>query len=251
MFAVILAAVITAIVGLSFIGKKEEKNYEELRSEAVETTKETDADKKETEDIKETSRHETKETEENETPVYEASMTIDHEKMKKVNSDYVCWINIPGTDISYPVVLPEDNDFYLHRTFEEKDYAYAGTLFIDAFSEKGLDQDNLIIYGHNMKNGTMFADVDQFSEKEFWNEHQDVDVYLEDREIRMTVVASVVGACDAKLRSIDTIEKLKDFCKDKTITNGTIPGEWEQMYVLVTCNYTGDNYRTYLFCKRK
>ena len=54
MFAVILAVVITVIVGLSFIGKKEEKNYEELRSEAVETTKETDADKKETEDIKET-----------------------------------------------------------------------------------------------------------------------------------------------------------------------------------------------------
>lgn len=249
-FAVVLAAVIAAIVGLSFIGKKEKKSYEELRSQAVETTTETESQSKDKENMQETSKYETEETKENEAPAYEASMTIDHEKMKKLNSDYACWINIPGTDISYPVVLPEDNDFYLHRTFEKK-YLYAGTLFIDAFSEKGLDQDNLIIYGHNMKNGTMFADVDQFSEKEFWDEHQDVDVYLEDREIRMTVVASVVGACDAKLRSIDTIEKLKDFCKDKTITNGTIPGEWEQMYVLVTCNYTGDNYRTYLFCKRK
>jgi sortase B len=213
MFAVILAAVITAIVGLSFIGKKEEKNYEELRSEAVETTKETDADKKETEDIKETSRHETKETEENETPVYEASMTIDHEKMKKVNSDYVCWINIPGTDISYPVVLPEDNDFYLHRTFEEKDYAYAGTLFIDAFSEKGLDQDNLIIYGHNMKNGTMFGELQKFKDNDYFEGHPYIEIHTPN-ELRVYQIFSVRDVSS----DIDTLNfALSDFSKKEYI----------------------------------
>ena len=179
--------------------------------------------------------------------VYESQYNFD--TLREENKDIIAWINIPGTNVDYPVLF-DGTDEYLHKNLGGEDSA-SGCIYVDATTKNVLDDEINIIYGHNMKNGTMFADVDQFSEKECWNEHQDVDVYLEDREIRMTVVASVVGACDAKLRSIDTIEKLKDFCNDKSITNGTIPGEWEQMYVLVTCNYMGDNFRTYLFCKRK
>lgn len=212
-FAVVLAAVIAAIVGLSFIGKKEKKSYEELRSQAVETTTETESQSKDKENMQETSKYETEETKENEAPAYEASMTIDHEKMKKLNSDYACWINIPGTDISYPVVLPEDNDFYLHRTFEEKDYAYAGTLFIDAFSEKGLDQDNLIIYGHNMKNGTMFGELQKFKDNDYFEGHPYIEIHTPN-ELRVYQIFSVRDVSS----DIDTLNfALSDFSKKEYI----------------------------------
>ena len=146
--------------------------------------------------------------------VYESQYNFD--TLREENKDIIAWINIPGTNVDYPVLF-DGTDEYLHKNLGGEDSA-SGCIYVDATTKNVLDDEINIIYGHNMKNGTMFADVDQFSEKEFWNEHQDVDVYLEDREIRMTVVASVVGACDAKLRSIDTIEKLKDFCNDKSIT---------------------------------
>ena len=149
--------------------------------------------------------------------VYESQYNFD--TLREENKDIIAWINIPGTNVDYPVLF-DGTDEYLHKNLGGEDSA-SGCIYVDATTKNVLDDEINIIYGHNMKNGTMFADVDQFSEKEFWNEHQDVDVYLEDREIRMTVVASVVGACDAKLRSIDTIEKLKDFCNDNPRRMGT------------------------------
>lgn len=235
-FAVVLAAVIAAIVGLSFIGKKEKKSYEELRSQAVETTTETESQSKDKENMQETSKYETEETKENEAPAYEASMTIDHEKMKKLNSDYACWINIPGTDISYPVVLPEDNDFYLHRTFEKK-YLYAGTLFIDAFSEKGLDQDNLIIYGHNMKNGTMFGTLKAFKNKEYFDSHPHIEIHTPN-EVRVYQIFSVRNvSCDIntlnyKLDEFDKKEYIKNAIEESVQSRDVDEG---QIVTLYTC----------------
>lgn len=88
------------------------------------------------------------------------------EKLKSINSEYKFWINIPNTEIDYPVVQSKDNEFYLKNNFyREEDIA--GTIFIDCENDISNDK-NLILYGHNMRNGSMFADINKFKEKDFF-----------------------------------------------------------------------------------
>ncbi len=90
---------------------------------------------------------------------------IDFGELQQVNSDIVGWLRIRALDISYPVVQGEDNDFYLHRTFEKEDN-FAGCLFVNCDNNRKLTDQNTIIYGHNMKNGSMFGKLKQFREEE-------------------------------------------------------------------------------------
>ncbi len=83
-------------------------------------------------------------------------IAVDFESLKNINPDLICWLYIPVLDLSYPVVQGEDNDWYLHRTFEGT-ANFAGSIFADAAVEHPLEDPNTIIYGHSMKNQTMFG----------------------------------------------------------------------------------------------
>ena len=108
-----------------------------------------------------------------------------------------------------------------------------------------------IIYGHNMKNGTMFKDVDKYNDKDFFDSHENITIYLEERKIDLKPEFCCYGNADEKLRKIEDINTLNEFCKDKTISNGTTPETFNNLYVLVTCNYYGNDYRTYLICTER
>lgn len=90
---------------------------------------------------------------------------IDFTQLQQVNSDIVGWLRIRALDISYPLVQGEDNDYYLHRTFEGEENI-AGCLFVNCYNHADLTDQNTIIYGHNMKNGSMFGKLKQFREEE-------------------------------------------------------------------------------------
>ena len=90
---------------------------------------------------------------------------IDFTQLLSVNSDIVGWLRIRALDISYPVVQGKDNDYYLHRTFEKTDN-FAGCLFVNSYNIGDFTDQNTIIYGHNMKNGSMFGKLKNFSDPE-------------------------------------------------------------------------------------
>ncbi len=110
--------------------------------------------------------HETKTVTENGKQVTLPVMAnpIDFDELKSVNEDIVGWLRIRALDISYPVVQGEDNDFYLHRTFEKTDN-FAGCLFLNYLNKPDLTDQNTIVYGHNMRNGSMFGKLKQFREE--------------------------------------------------------------------------------------
>ena len=90
---------------------------------------------------------------------------IDFTQLLSVNSDIVGWLRIRALDISYPVVQGKDNDYYLHRTFEKTDN-FADCLFVNSYNMGDFTDQNTIIYGHNMKNGSMFGKLKNFSDPE-------------------------------------------------------------------------------------
>ena len=124
----------------------------------------------------------------------------------------------------------------------------AGSIYIDKYTGCAFEDTMTILYGHNMKNGSMFKDVDRFSEDAFYETHQDVSIYLPEGEKHLHPFLVVVGSSDTALRSIQTAKDLEEFCNGKEITQGSISEELGQATVLVTCNYTGSDYRTYVFC---
>ena len=85
--------------------------------------------------------------------------------------DLVGWIKVDGTPIDYPVMQTQDDpEFYLHRGFD-KEYAASGVPFMDAVSDIFVPTSNFLIYGHNMKNGTMFHDLLEYEDKAFYEQH--------------------------------------------------------------------------------
>ena len=93
------------------------------------------------------------------------------------NSDMVGWLTVLNTNIDYPFVQAADNDFYLRRDFNGA-YALAGTLFMDYRCAKDFTSKNTIIYGHHMRNGSMFGTLKKFRDKDFFAANRTAVIYL-------------------------------------------------------------------------
>lgn len=92
-------------------------------------------------------------------------ISVDWEGLQSRNEDIVAWILVPAVEISYPVMQADDNEYYLHRDID-RNYLFAGSVFMDAFNSPSLFNYNTIIYGHNMRDGSMFARLKEFQQKE-------------------------------------------------------------------------------------
>lgn len=95
---------------------------------------------------------------------------VDFAKLKEKNSDTVGWLKMPGTNVDYPVVKSEDNSFYLTRNFNKEDNI-AGWIYADYRNKVDGSDLNLVIYGHNMKDGSMFGTVKKALNKD-WNNNE-------------------------------------------------------------------------------
>ncbi len=102
-------------------------------------------------------------------------------RLHAINPDIAAWIRVDSTKINYPVMFtPNEPQKYLRKAFDGK-YSESGVPFIGGGT---LESDNIIIYGHNMKNGTMFSDLLKYERKDFWEAHKTVylDTLYEQRE---------------------------------------------------------------------
>lgn len=114
---------------------------------------------------------------------------VSFENLHNENNDYLFWLYIPNTKIDYPVMMSRNNKDYLHSSFY-KEKLYAGTLFIDALSQKQENQDNLIVYGHNMKDGSMFGTLKKWRSEKYFNDHKFIEIYTE-KEKRVYLIFAV------------------------------------------------------------
>ena len=110
------------------------------------------------------------------------------ESLMSKNEDMFGWIDVKGTEIEYPVMFtPDDPEYYLRRDFS-REYSMAGTPFIDGRTPE--ESDNYIIYGHNMKNGSMFSELTRYSEEAYMREHPWITLTTSSGEIKYQVIAA-------------------------------------------------------------
>lgn len=111
--------------------------------------------------------------------------TIDFAGLQETAPDAYAWIVIPGTDIDYPIVQhPEEPEYYLRRTPEGTE-ATRGSIFTELYNSTDWTDNNTVIYGHNMRNGSMFAGLHKFENKEFFEENEYVYIYSPDNMVRV------------------------------------------------------------------
>lgn len=116
---------------------------------------------------------------------------IDFKELQSINTDIRGWLRIRALDISYPLVQAEDNDFYLHRTFEKEDN-FAGCLFVNCDNEPDFTDTNTIIYGHNMKNGSMFGKLKQFADPDVFDKSRYFWIFTPDFIYQYRIFSAMV-----------------------------------------------------------
>lgn len=168
----------------------------------------------------------------------------------EINPDIVGWLIIPDTKINYPVVQTTDNEKYLHTGFDGTE-SVAGTIFLDYESDSSLMGKNNIIYGHNMRNGTMFHDLNLFKDKDFFKSHPYLYIYTKDNVLKLKIVSCFYGKADVAMRQtrFDSQEEFTEFV-DKLIKEcpyAEVPQTpVKSLYTFITCSYEVDDGRTYL-----
>lgn len=132
--------------------------------------------------------------------------------LKKLNPDVKAWIQVPKTNIDYPVVQGQDDMEYINKNVYGE-FELSGAIFLSCLNKDDFSDPYNLVYGHNMKNGGMFADVVDFTNKEYFETHQKGKLYLTDatRKIRFFACMKVTAA-DAKIYHPDGYRKenLKD-----------------------------------------
>lgn len=107
-----------------------------------------------------------------------------YDKLKDINKDYIFWLYIPNTNINYPVVKVKSNEEYLYKNFKGEDNK-GGSIFVD--SKSGLDKDNIIIHGHNMKDKSMFGTLSNLLKPDYLKENKDIYIYLENKVLKYEI----------------------------------------------------------------
>lgn len=96
--------------------------------------------------------------------------TVDFEALRETSPDIIGWLALPDTAINYPVTQADDNEYYLHHLYDGT-YNKTGCLFADYENQENFSDRNTIIYGHNMRDGSMFATLNEYDEQSYYDGH--------------------------------------------------------------------------------
>lgn len=190
-----------------------------------------------------------------------AIATAAHEKYSALfdqNNDFIGWICIEGTNVNYPVMQTPDNpDYYLKHSFE-KTYSDYGVPYIEESCAVGLSN-NVVIYGHHMKNGSMFADLCMYTDKGFYEEHKTIQFDTLSTLGKYEVVAVFKFNTNKetfKYNECCTMneEAFKEFMSqvhERELYDTGVDAEYgDQLLTLSTCEYTYTNGRLVVIAKK-
>jgi sortase B len=179
---------------------------------------------------------------------------VDFAGLRGVNQDFSAWLMCPGTNINYPVVRGADNDYYLTHMFNNATNS-AGALFIDYRNKSGFADRCTIIYGHHMRNHSMFWTLTRYKNQSFYNAHPTMRLLTEDGNYEVQIFSGFVASTSDKawrlyfisdedyLNWIQELRWRSLFTADVPITKD------DRIITLSTCDYEFNDARYVLYGK--
>ena len=194
-----VAAAILAMCCLAFglrgflAERKAGSEYETLlrREETESTVDDTTTETESTEELfVETGTAQKTETAATESQGFVTREDIDFAKLQAQNPHIYAWIEVEGTKVDYPIVQhPTDKSYYLTHTIDGVKTT-AASIYTESFNSTDFEDHHTVIYGHNMKNGTMFRTLHNFEDYDFFEEHRDITIYMPDQTRHYEVFAA-------------------------------------------------------------
>ena len=220
--------------------------YDSLRQYASEEVNATETAEK-VSDIKPIELEEAEERKElksNENREDFPEMEVDFKALREKNPDTVGWLYVGSCGISYPIVQGEDNDYYMHHTFEGTVNS-SGAIIMDYRDDKYLKDWNTFIYGHNMKNGSMFGSLKKLlNDETLYDSDPYIYVYLPGYIYRYKIFSYYKDKPDSKMYwTADTLQEYRQYIRDALSLSvrdlGVETSEENNMVTLVTCSGSG------------
>lgn len=182
-------------------------------------------------------------------------------ELQQQNEDIKGWLCIENTNINYPILQTNNNDYYLTHDFKKNKNPY-GSIFINSNSKLNEINSNTIIYGHNMKNGQMFYDLTKYEERSFYDQHQVIKLTTEDTEQQYQIISVFKSTAKKEpntfkyyeysyLENEDVYKEYINHCKAIELYDTGVSAEYgEQLITLVTCEYSQEDGRMVVVAKK-
>ena len=169
------------------------------------------------------------------------------------NVNPAMWIQCEGTPIDYPVMQGTDNEYYLYHLPDGTPNGL-GSIFMDYQNDPGLQDDNTILYGHHMQNGSMFASIDQYKDQSYFNQHPSLTLSTPEETYRVDLFAGYVGEGSKPLpihfgtegEYSSFIQEVKEKSTFESNMEVTVQ---DHILTMVTCDYDFSDARYILFGK--
>ena len=172
---------------------------------------------------------------------------VDFDTLTRENPDVWGWIYCEGTPINYPVVFGRDNDYYLERNFRQK-YDPSGSIFSDGANTKGVVNSNIILYGHHMLDGSMFASLKNWFQQDYYDAHPVMWLLTPEQNYRVVLFAAYPTSADSWTYAIylgpsAQFDSYLQVAKSSSAFSSDVTLEPDAHYVVLsTCAYDGDEY---------
>ena len=184
-----------------------------------------------------------------EDPVIETLRNTELKMLQEKNPDVVAWIVIPNTPISYPVLQGEDNAFYLKHNWK-KERNSGGSIFMECKNSPDFTDFNTLVYGHRMRDSSMFNALQYYEDADFLAEHPRIYIVTDESVLVYDIFASGrVTITDPVYWLITDQERYKqpmiDFClENSAVDTGIVPTAADRLLTLSTCtSVRGSDYR--------
>lgn len=171
---------------------------------------------------------------------------MDFDKLKELNADTVAWITFNDEVIDYPVVQGDDNKFYLTHLFN-REWGKAGTIFIDVTNAPDFSDQNTLVFGHHMNNGSMFANIEKYQKQAYYEQYPTMALYTPQGD---STVEWFAGYAISPYRIPTTFETGEEFiahvehAKSKSHFQADVEvGPEDRIITLVTCTYGWEDAR--------
>ena len=167
---------------------------------------------------------------------------VDFDILCAQNQDVVAWIYCPDTPINYPIVQTSDNEFYLNHLLNGSNNS-AGTLFMDYRNAEDLSDWNSVIYGHNMKNDSMFGTLSNYKEQSYFESHPVIYLLTQEQNYKINVLAGFVTPAISELYSAfnpneeEKASFIKSWLNASDFNSGICPALESRLITLSTCSY--------------
>jgi sortase B len=175
-------------------------------------------------------------------------VTVDFEGLLGLSRDVIGWLCLPNTPINYPLVQTTDNVYYLNRFLDGKENM-GGSLFADCACPSDFSGRNTIIYGHNMRDGSMFALIDDYAEQSFFDAHPVMYLNTPAQNYRIDIFSGFTTDPESFVYETafasdeDYAAFLDALLAHSEIDCGTAVNTGERIVTLSTCTYTGEDVR--------